>query len=397
MLKSLRLKNFLSYGPEGEEISLGGLNIFIGPNGSGKSNLIEGIALLQAAPLRLDAPIREGGGVRDWLWKGAERIPTATLEALVRDNDNPSAERKIPLRYHLAFTELGNRFEITDEGIENAEPYPGEQEPLFYYRYENNRPVLNARDPEDEKRRTRTLRREDIDPSRSILAQRQDPDIYPEITSLAEKFRNIRIYRDWSLGRFAPPRLPQPADLPNGRLEENGRNLGLVLNRLRRDNCAKNTLLQMFRAIYSEADDFDVMIEGGTVQVFVREGRFNIPATRLSDGTLRYLCLLAILCDPSPPPLICIDEPEIGLHPDLINHVADALRLAAEKTQLVVTTHSTDLVDAFTKTPEVILVCEKSDSHTSLRRLDPAHLRPWLEQYSLGNLWTSGEIGGNRW
>lgn len=395
MLQSIRLQNFLSYGPEGEEIPLGALNVVIGPNGSGKSNLVEGIALLQSAPLRLDASIREGGGVRDWLWKGAEGIPTATVEALVATL--PAGKRKMPLRYRLDFTESRSRFEITDERIENAQPYDQYDEPVFYYRYENSRPVLNVRYPDDEQRRNRTLRREDVDPARSILAQRQDPDIYPEITHLAETFGDIRIYRDWSMGRFTPPRLPQPADLPNGWLEENGRNLGLVLNRLRRDSDAKNRLLEMFRAVYAEADDFDVMIEGGMVQVFVREGRFNVPATRLSDGTLRYLCLLAILCDPAPPPLVCIDEPEIGLHPDLINHVADALRLAAERTQLVVTTHSTGLVDAFTETPDVVLVCEKEAFRTSIRRLDGEHLQPWLQKYSLGSLWTSGEIGGNRW
>lgn len=395
MLQSIRLQNFLSYGPEGEEIPLGALNVVIGPNGSGKSNLVEGIALLQSAPSRLDASVREGGGVRDWLWKGAEGIPTATVEALVATL--PAGKRKMPLRYRLDFTESRSRFEITDERIENAQPYDQYDEPVFYYRYENSRPVLNVRYPDDEQRRNRTLRREDVDPARSILAQRQDPDIYPEITRLAETFGDIRIYRDWSMGRFTPPRLPQPADLPNGWLEENGRNLGLVLNRLRRDSDAKNRLLEMFRAVYAEADDFDVMIEGGMVQVFVREGRFNVPATRLSDGTLRYLCLLAILCDPAPPPLVCIDEPEIGLHPDLINHVADALRLAAERTQLVVTTHSTGLVDAFTETPDVVLVCEKEAFRTSIRRLDGEHLQPWLQKYSLGSLWTSGEIGGNRW
>ena len=395
MLQSIRLQNFLSYGPEGEEIPLGALNVVIGPNGSGKSNLVEGIALLQSAPSRLDASVREGGGVRDWLWKGAEGIPTATVEALVATL--PAGKRKMSLRYRLDFTESRSRFEITDERIENAQPYDQYNEPVFYYRYENSRPVLNVRYPDDEQRRNRTLRREDVDPARSILAQRQDPDIYPEITRLAETFGDIRIYRDWSMGRFTPPRLPQPADLPNGWLEENGRNLGLVLNRLRRDSGAKSRLLQMFRAVYAEADDFDVMIEGGMVQVFVREGRFNVPATRLSDGTLRYLCLLAILCDPAPPPLVCIDEPEIGLHPDLINHVADALRLAAERTQLVVTTHSTGLVDAFTETPDVVLVCEKEEFRTSVRRLDGEHLRPWLEKYSLASLWTSGEIGGNRW
>ena len=140
-----------------------------------------------------------------------------------------------------------------------------------------------------------------------------------------------------------------------------------------------------------------MMIEGGTVQIFVQEGAFNVPATRLSDGTLRYLCLLAILYDPPLPPLICIDEPKLGLHPDLINHIADALRHASEKTQLIVTTHSITLVDAFTDTPEAILVCDKTDGCSNIRRLDEEQLRPWLEKYHLGLLSTSGELGGHRW
>lgn len=394
LIRSIQMRNFLSYGPDSDVIPLKSLNLIIGPNGSGKSNLLEGIALMQSAPGQLNEPIREGGGVRDWLWKGTDKPTKASIEIVIEPLF-PNATNA--LRYRFDFTELGNRFEIVDERIENAEIYKDHPEIYFYYRYENNHPVLYVRNEEGGGSRPRNLRREDVNPEKSILAQRRDPDIYPEITRLAEKLASIRIYRDWSLGRYTPPRLPQPADLPNQWLEENARNLGLVLNRLKRNMETKSKLLEMFKAVYAEAQDFDIMIEGGTVQIFVQEGRFNVPATRLSDGTLRYLCLLAILYDPTPPPLICIDEPELGLHPDLINHVADAMRFACEKTQLIVTTHSTALVDAFTDDPEAILVCEKSNGCSSLCRLDAEQLKPWLEKYRLGSLWTSGEIGGTRW
>ncbi|MEW6754253.1 MAG: AAA family ATPase [Candidatus Latescibacterota bacterium] len=86
-----------------------------------------------------------------------------------------------------------------------------------------------------------------------------------------------------------------------------------------------------------------------------------MPATRLSDGTLRYLALLAVLCHPTPPPLVCIEEPELGLHPDIMPQLAVLLCEAATRTHLVVTTHSDILVDALTDTPEAILVCEKHD------------------------------------
>jgi len=393
LVRSIQMRNFLSFGPDSDAISLKPLNLIIGPNGSGKSNLLEGIALMQSAPGQLTAPIREGGGVRDWLWKGTDKRATASIDTIVEIFPGTTNA----LRYRFDFTEAGKRFEIVDERIENAKTFEGHDEPYFYYRYENKHPVLNVKTEDSEEPRRRYLRREDVDPEKSILAQRRDPDTYPEITLLAETLANIRIYRDWSLGRYTPPRLPQPADLPNQWLEENARNLGLVLNRLRRNAETKARLLEMFKATYAEAQDFDVIIEGGTVQIFVQEDRFSVPATRLSDGTLRYLSLLAILYDPTPPPLVCIDEPELGLHPDLINHVADALRFASEKTQLIVTTHSPALVDAFTKDPESILVCEKENGRSTVRRLVEQQLEPWLEKYRLGALWTSGEIGGTRW
>ena len=92
----------------------------------------------------------------------------------------------------------------------------------------------------------------------------------------------------------------------------------MVLNRLRGDPKAKIKLLTALRKLYDGVEDFDVHVEAGSVQVFLQEGNVTMPATRLSDGTLRYLCLLAILCHPSPPKLICIEEPELGLHPDIL-------------------------------------------------------------------------------
>jgi predicted ATPase len=131
--------------------------------------------------------------------------------------------------------------------------------------------------------------------------------------------------------------------------------------------------------------------------VFFQEGRYTIPATRLSDGTLRYLCLLAILCHPTPPPLVCIEEPELGLHPDVLPTLADLLKDAATRTQLIVTTHSEALVDAMSDQPTAVLVAERTSEGSTLRRLDAEKLKPWLDKYRLGQLWTSGELGGTRW
>lgn len=391
LIKSLKLTNFLSFGESTEALELRPLNVVIGPNGSGKSNLIEAIDLIRSTPStseksNLLAAIRDGGGVRDWLWKGATRTPHATIDA-VFDNPRMSGD----LRYVLSFSEVGQRFEILDERVENSAPDKKHSKPYFYYHFKDGHGVLNIKGKE------RRLQYEDINPTASILSQRKDPDQYPELTYLGNMFGRIRLYREWSFGRYTTPRLPQKADLPNDLLEPDASNLGLVLNRLRRDPAVKEKLLDALRALYDGIDDFDVQIEGGTVQVFFQEGRYTVPATRLSDGTLRYLCLLAILCHPGPPALVCIEEPELGLHPDVLPTLAGLLKDAAERTQLIVTTHSDVLVDALTDQPESVIVAECGPEGTSLNRLDAGKLKPWLEKYRLGQLWTRGEIGGTRW
>lgn len=386
LIEQITLTNLLSFGCDPEPIALRPLNLIIGPNGSGKSNLLEAVDLLRNAPGQLAKPLREGGGIRDWLWKGTPTTPVAGIDVVLSNPFGPSS-----LRYRLSFTEVAQRFQMVDERIENQAPDTGQDQPYFYYRFQGGRPVLNV------KGESRDLRRETIDPDLSILAQRRDPDQYPEITDLANRLGAIRLYREWSFGRYTAARMPQNADLPNTTLEADASNLGLVLNRLRRDPTVKRRILTELRKLYDGVDDFDVQIEGGTVQVFLQEGRFSVPATRLSDGTLRYLSLLAILCHPDPPPLVCIEEPELGLHPDILPAVAHLLREASERCQLIVTTHSDILIDAMTDTPEVVLVCEKHAGATTMRRLSGDELQPWLQRYRLGELWTRGDIGGTRW
>src|SRR5262245_24166922 len=113
LIRTIRAQNILSYGPQSAELSLEALNVLIGPNASGKSNLIEVLSLLAAAPKDLQVPIREGGGVRDWLWKGSQKPPTATVDVTVY-----YAQRTMPLRYRLSFTETASRFQLRDEAIE---------------------------------------------------------------------------------------------------------------------------------------------------------------------------------------------------------------------------------------------------------------------------------------
>jgi predicted ATPase len=282
---------------------------------------------------------------------------------------------------------FSERFNVNEERINKIDKGVS----TMLYLLDRGKSIIYAKGDQDPQNLT------NIDQGQSILAQRRDPDRFPEISFLAFLFRGIRIYREWSFGRFTAARLPQKTDLPNDELEPNASNLGLVLNRLRQDAAVKSRLLDALRKLYDGIDDYDVRVEGGTVQVFFHERGMTIPATRLSDGTLRYLCLLTILCDPKPPPLVCIEEPELGLHPDIMPTIADLLKEASQRCQLIVTTHSEVLVDAMTDTPENVLVCEKHDGASKFKRLSSTDLKPWLEKYRLGELWTRGEIGGTRW
>lgn len=396
-IQTIRLQNFLSYGSDGEEIELQPLNVLIGSNASGKSNLIEAIGVLKAAPTDLTAPIRKGGGVSDFLWKGDKDTPTAEIEIIV---DYP--EGVMPLRYRLGFTSSGQRLELIDEAVENELSNAGESQPYFFYRYQQGRPVLNVKTKPESKagtaidRSERRLRREELIPDQSVLSQRKDPDQYPELTYLGKQFSQISLYRDWQIGRNSEPRMPQKTDLPEHPLLEDGSNLGLVLNNLQYQ-LGSRQIIEKLKNFYEVAEELTVKIYGGTVQIFIREEELiqPIPATRLSDGTLRYLFLLALLLDPTPPPLLCIEEPEIGLHPDILPTIAEMLIEASQRTQLIVTTHSDALVSALS--PESVVVCERDDKGSHLRRLDPERLKKWLEKYSLGELWRMGEIGGNRW
>jgi len=407
LLLQIKLKNLLSFGPATEPLKLENLNVLIGPNAAGKSNLIEALSLLRATPVSTTASnmdlrgiVRVGGGVHEWVWKGKKS--NTTLAEVMRSNRGMLKVASVdvvvkypkgnqPLRHLLTFPD-GQGFRLEDERIENETPSPGKRDVYFYYRFQNGQPVVNTVGYSG-----RMLAPETVNTELSILAQRRDPEQYPEISYLADAYEKIRIYREWAFGRNTVFREPQKADMRSDRLDEDFSNLGLFLSRLRKTPKAKAAILDGLKDLYEGVSDFEPVVEGGTVQVFFSEGDFSVPATRLSDGTLRYLCLLAILCDPEPPPLICIEEPELGLHPDILPKLADLLVEASQRTQLIVTTHSDILVDAMTERPEAVVVCEKHEGVSSMRRLRKEELTSWLDKYRLGQLWTKGQIGGTRW
>ena len=393
LLERIQLTNLLSFGPGTEELELLPLNVLIGTNGSGKSNFIEAIGLLQAVPTDLAARVRDGRGVADWIWQGDAGASSAVMQATVRPADQQA------LRYTVEFGERLQHFTIISERLESLTglhavlPLVDRVRSARVATLTRNLKVPSARLLEHEQVEY------PVEGSRSVLAEVKDAEYYPGLTYFAKALERIRLYREWTFGQNNFVRSLQKTDLPNANLAEDQGNLGLVLNRLSMDYEVRERIVEALRRLYEDVSDFHVNIEFNTAQLFVQErgGKVTVPATRLSDGTIRYLSLLAILCDPQPPPLVCIEEPELGLHPDILPGLAKLLLQASECCQLVVTTHSEVLVDALTDQPESIVVCEKENGQTKLRRLNRCELGHWLDKYRLDELWSSGEIGGNRW
>ncbi len=397
-IRTIRLSNLLSYGPKAKEVELGSLNVLIGYNSTGKSNLIEAIGLLAAAPRDIGEPIRQGGGISEWLWKGGGKGSRGPAEIEVTV-DYP--EGSTGLQYRIALGEVGQKFEVISESVENEQALGEGAEESVHYRLNEKQAVFKGfRDHPANKERFELLQaRVRLDVRQAIFSQRKDPEQYPQITYLGKRFGEIRLYREWEFGRYTAPRLPQKPDSPSDFLLADASNLGLVLNDLQHHSEAWKQFNERLKQFYPLAREVTVRILGGTVQVNVQEEglREPVPATRLSDGLLRYMALLSILCHPTPPPLVCLEEPELGLHPDALGNLAELLVEASQRTQLIVTTHSDILVSALSEVPEAVLVCERDEAGTHLRRLEREPLAEWLERYTLGDLWLKGEIGGARW
>ncbi len=370
LFKRLELKNLLSF--IDTKVELRPLNVLIGANASGKSNLIEAISLLQSAPVGFENAIRRGGGVRSWVSIAEGAGPVASMDCGVADEDARD------LQYRLSFASESHSVVIAEESLADGVV-----------------PYFTRRGSRVEFHETVT-----VPPAESVLSVYKSPSDPTPVTKVGRLLEHIRIYREFATsGPNDTLRIGVSVTAPKDRLAENGGNLARVLQeryhrrQLERIEYYLNRFCDRFGSIL-------IGLEGVYVQTYVEEKglRDLLPASRLSDGTLKFLCLATALLDPDPPPLLCFEEPEIGLHPEAIQLVAELLVEASAKTQVIVTTHSKALVDAFTDRPETVLVCERDfGGGTQFVRLDEARLRTWLERYTLGDLWEKGEIGGTRW
>lgn len=403
MFAEIQLQGLLSFGSESPTIPLGALNVLIGANSSGKSNLVEVFGLLATLPRRNG--LQEGladGGAREWLWKGGkdgdQRV--GTVRVVVRA-EALKGKWPIDVEHSFSFAASGlGAGHIRSEHIREIAPREGAESPSVYFEFAEHlggRIAVGSGFKFPRGRLHDPMGPDEYNQSRSVLAIPAMPRHHTMVRSLAMQYEEIMIYRDWHFGRGAPARQVCPTHLPHQQLLPDASNLPLVLNALLTSQVYPK-LMKAVQTISDQFEDVKIRVQGSGAQLVIRErGGWFTPANRLSEGSLRMLSMLSVLLHPTPPPLVIIEEPELGLHPDMMPMLAELLKDCATRTQVLVTTHSNLLVDAINDA-NAILVCDKEGSGSStVRRLDAEALKPWLEDYSVGQLWRTGEIGGNRW
>jgi predicted ATPase len=373
----------------------GNLNVVIGPNGSGKSNLLRTLELLSiAANGGLGAYVKREGGIEPLMWDGR------ATQIRVRCKLSPAEDRRDPdresLTYDLSLGRLGtsSAYRIESEVLGN-----------FYHVELRARPEpfkLLERNPRhavifDSEQKELVAHQESVPEEETLLSLGAGPFTANRlIVTHQQHIARWGIYQSFHTDREAAIRAPAVARMET-ELDADGQNLISVLHTLYSTNRDfKNEVNTAMRTAFS--DDFDEIVfppaadQRIQLRLRWRSLQREQSAADLSDGTLRFLFLLAALANPSPPPLVAIDEPETGLHPSMLPIVAEYARDAAQRTQVILATHSPELLDAFGNEPLTTTVVEWKDGQTMLRVLAGEHLDYWLKKYTLGELYRSKEL-----
>lgn len=337
-----------------EDFELGSLNMLIGTNGAGKSNFIDVFRMLdRLTAQRLQVFIAEHGGPDALLFGGRKR--TDCIEMQLHFGNAAYMLSLIPVENRMVFLK-----EIVHPWMGNVSPASGH--------YESN-----------------------LDRDGELGGKILRP--FPETACAV-----CRVYHFLDTGPAAHVRLAQKAR-DNLALKSDAGNLGPILRRLREsfpENYRK--IVETIRLAAPFFGDFVYRKDPGERMALEWFGADD-PDTvwgpgQLSDGTLRFICLVTLLLQPAElqPEVILIDEPELGLHPFALTLLAEMLQHASHTRQIIVSTQSADLVNEFN--PEHVVVVDRKENASNFMRLDGDDLTTWLEEYALGDLWKMNVFGG---
>jgi len=342
----------------------GQLTVLIGPNGAGKSNFISFFRMLSwtfGSPGNLQGYVGEHGGASALL------------------HDGPGKTREIESDIKI----------LTDSG-----------EDQYYFRI-----AFAAKDTfifADEKYRFLPANKPDWG-WRQMLAGHRESMLIEKAAAedknarfILNLLRKIIVYQFHNTSATA--RMRSKWDIEDNRwLKEDAGNIAPFLMRLRQyENKNYQIIVETIRQILPFFADFEFESDYGRLLLCWREKNsdrvFN--ASQAADGMLRVMALVTLLLQPEKdlPDVLIIDEPELGLHPYAINILGGIIKAVARKIQVIIATQSVALLDCFE--PEDIVVVERKQRETTFKRLEESHLKNWLADYSLSDLWEKNVIGG---
>jgi predicted ATPase len=355
-LDSIKVAGFKSIAEM--DVKLASLNVLIGANGAGKSNFISLFTLLgQLVEKRLQVYVGQSGG------------PDALLT-----NGRKHTEKMV---IHLRFGSNAYKAELVPT---DADELMFENEVCFFHGDGHPKPYdlwLGAAHKE-----TRL-----IDKAQSERIPRY----------VLEAMRGWRVYHFHDTSSAAKVKqLGEVGD--NAILRHDASNLAAFLLSLQRGHEAHyRQIVETIRLVAPFFDDFQLRPYPTNEEKIRLEWRakgsdtyFN--AHSLSDGTLRFMCLAALLLQPTVPSVIVVDEPELGLHPYAITLLASLLRSASERTQIIASTQSVTLVNQFG--PESVVVVDRNAGGSTFRPLAQDDAEAWMDDYSLGEIWEKNILGG---
>ena len=332
-------------------LHLSQINVLTGANATGKTNLYNSVFLLaKAAAGGFAQVIAEEGGMPSVLWAGARKsrsMGTIRMEGVRMSLGIKTDTFSYELVCGLPKQSSGEKSafsldpEVKEERVWMDAPHG--LKVTFFERSPKGAWIL------DNDERLADYSGELL-PTESVLSQLREPHLYPELSSLRTEMSRWRFYHHFRTDAESPLRHPQ-VGVRTPVLAHDGRDLAAALQTINEVGQSQDLHEAIRQAFPGASLEIEHDEDNGMFAVLLRMPGLRRPlrARELSDGTLRYLCLLAALLSPHPPSLLALNEPETSLHPDLLEPLAKQLVNAAKYSQLWVVTHSQRLAELVEK------------------------------------------------